>query len=209
LEGLSADDLMKTVRAYLSKGVVACQKGFERAAAKAKTSLKKQKLLEDENRCLKEENEKLKQESRLLADQCAKQQDVMNALKKELELSLKCYEECRTELKDMVTQYDAQNILLEANANLIAELKKVKGELEDTLEKNEAYCHQWVAYLATEYRRALESFGAEAQNFKITDNISSFMEWLHSELKLLPDTMSKIGDYGAATCSEMLLYLLE
>jgi hypothetical protein len=172
-------------------------------------SLEKQKLLEDENRRLKEENEKLKQESRLLADQRAKQQDVMDALKKELELSLKCYEECRTELKDMVNQYDAQNILLEANANLIAELKKVKGKLEDTLEKNEAYCHQWGAYLATEYRRALESFGAEAQDFKITDNISSFVEWLHSELKLLPDTMSKIGDYGAATCSEMLLYLLE
>jgi succinylarginine dihydrolase len=69
----------------------------------------------------------------------------------------------------------------------------------DTLEKNEAYCHQWGAYLATEYHRALESFGAEAQDFKITDNISSFVEWLHSELKLLPDTMSKIGDYGAAT----------
>jgi hypothetical protein len=50
-------------------------------------------------------------------------------LKKELELSLKCYEECRIELKDMVTQYNAQNILLEANANLIVELKKVKGEL--------------------------------------------------------------------------------
>jgi hypothetical protein len=133
----------------------------------------------------------------------------MNALKKELELSLKCYEECRAELKDMVTQYDAHNILLEANANLIAELKKVKGELEDTLEKNKAYCHQWGAYLATQYRRALESFGAEAQDFKITDNISSFVEWLHSELKLLPDTMSKIGDYGAATYSEMLLYLLE
>jgi DNA gyrase/topoisomerase IV subunit A len=200
---------MKTVRAYLSKGVAACQKGFKRAAAEAKTSLEKQKLQEDENRRLKEENEKLRQESRLLADQRAKQQDAMDALKKELELSLKYYEECRTELKDMVTQYDAQNILLEANANLIAELKKVKGELEDTLEKNEAYCHQWGAYLATEYRRALESFGAEAQDFKITDNISSFVEWLHSELKLLPDTMSMIGDYGAATCSEMLLYLLE
>jgi hypothetical protein len=65
------------------------------------------------------------------------------------------------------------------------------------------------AYLATEYRRALESFGAEAQDFKITDNISSFVEWLHSELKLLPDTMSKIGDYGAATCSKILLHLLE
>jgi hypothetical protein len=38
----------------------------------------------------------------------------------------------------MVTQYDAQQVLLEANANFIAELKKVKGELEDTLEKNEA-----------------------------------------------------------------------
>jgi hypothetical protein len=54
-----------------------------------------------------------------------------------------------------------------------------------------------------------ESFGAEAQDFKITDNISSFVEWLHSELKHLPDTMSKIGDYGAATCSKMLLHLLE
>jgi hypothetical protein len=63
--------------------------------------------------------------------------------------------------------------------------------------------------LATTYRRALESFGAETHDFKITDNISSFVEWLHNELKLLPDTMSKVGDYGAATCSEMLLHLLE
>jgi hypothetical protein len=59
------------------------------------------------------------------------------------------------------------------------------------------------------YRRALESFGAEAQDFKITDNISSFVEWLHNELKLLPDTMSKIRDYGAATFYEMLMHLLE
>jgi hypothetical protein len=59
------------------------------------------------------------------------------------------------------------------------------------------------------YRRALGSFGTEAQDFKITNNILSFVEWLHSELKLLPDTMSKIGDYGAKTCSEMLLHLLE
>jgi hypothetical protein len=35
------------------------------------------------------------------------------------------------------------------------------------------------------------------------------VEWLHSELKFLPDTMSKVGDYGAETCSEMLLHLLE
>jgi peptidoglycan hydrolase CwlO-like protein len=134
---------MKTVHIFLSKGVVACQKRFERAAAEAKTSLEKSKLLEDENQHLREENEKLKQEFRQLAEQRAKQQDAIDALKKELELSLKCYEECCTELKDMVTHYDAQNILLEANANLIAELKKVKGELEDTLGKNEAYCHQW------------------------------------------------------------------
>jgi hypothetical protein len=94
---------MKIVHVYLSRGIVACQKGFERAAAEARTSLDKQKFLEDENRRLKEENEKLKQESRLQADQCAKKQGAMDALKKELELSLKCYEECRAELKDMVT----------------------------------------------------------------------------------------------------------
>jgi hypothetical protein len=35
------------------------------------------------------------------------------------------------------------------------------------------------------------------------------VEWLHSELKLLPDTMSNVGDYGAATCSQTLLHLLE
>jgi hypothetical protein len=158
---------------------------------------------------LREENERLRRDANGWANQRAKQQEALDALKRELELSVKCYEECRQELKDMVMQYDAQNILLAANADLIAELKKLKGELEDTLEKNEAYCHQWGAYLATKYRRALESFGAEAQDLKITDNISSFVEWLHSELKLLPDTMSKIGDYGAATCFEMLLSLLE
>jgi hypothetical protein len=51
---------MKTVQAFLSKGVVACQKGFERAAAEAKISLEEQRLLEDKNRRLREENEKLK-----------------------------------------------------------------------------------------------------------------------------------------------------
>jgi hypothetical protein len=35
------------------------------------------------------------------------------------------------------------------------------------------------------------------------------VEWLHSELKLLPDTISKVGDYGVATCSQTLLHLLE
>jgi hypothetical protein len=49
---------MKTVRTYLSRGIVACQKGFERAVAEARTSLEKQKLLEDKNRRLKEENER-------------------------------------------------------------------------------------------------------------------------------------------------------
>jgi hypothetical protein len=67
------------------------------------------------------------------------------------------------------------------------------------LEKNETYCYQWGAYLAIAYRRALESFCAGTHDFKIIDNISSFVEWLHSEIKLLPDTMSKVGDYGAAT----------
>jgi Ser-tRNA(Ala) deacylase AlaX len=121
LEDLGADDLMKIVRAYLSRGIVACQKGFEKATAEAKTSLDKQKLLEDENQRLKEENEKLKRDARVQANQRVKQQEALDALKKELELSLKCYEECRQELKDMVTQYDAQNILLNANADLIAE----------------------------------------------------------------------------------------
>jgi 3-phosphoglycerate kinase len=82
LESLSAEDLMKTMRAFLSKGVVACQKGYERAAAEAKTSFEERKLLENENRRLREENQKLKQESRQLADQHAKQQDAMDALKK-------------------------------------------------------------------------------------------------------------------------------
>jgi chromosome segregation ATPase len=176
LEGLSAEDLMKTMRSFLSKCVAACQRGFKRAAEEAKASLEERKLLEDENRRLSEENEKLKQESHHLANQNLKQRDAMDALKKELESCLKCYEECRTELKDMVTQYDAQKVLLEANANLTAELKRVKGELEDNLEKNEAYCHQWGAYVATAYHRALKSFGAEAQDFKITNNISSFVE---------------------------------
>jgi hypothetical protein len=41
LEDLGADDLMRIVRAYLSRGIVACQKGFEKATAEAKTSLDK------------------------------------------------------------------------------------------------------------------------------------------------------------------------
>jgi hypothetical protein len=55
LEDLNSDDLMKIVRAYLSRGIVACQKVFERATAEARTSLDRQKFLEDENQRLKEE----------------------------------------------------------------------------------------------------------------------------------------------------------
>jgi hypothetical protein len=85
----------------------------------------------------------------------------------------------------------------------------VKGELEETLEKNETYCHQWGAYLATAYRHVLERYGAETQEFKITDNIASYCLWMNNELKLLPNTMSKVGDYGVATCSEAIFQLLE
>jgi hypothetical protein len=136
-------------------------------------------------------------------------EDAIYALKRELEKILQCYEECHTELKDMVTQYDAQEIQIQANNNLIAELKKVKGELEDTLEKNEAYCHQWGAYLAMAYRHVLECFGAETQEFKITDNIGSYFQWMNCELKLLPDTVSKVGYYGATTCSQTIFHLWE
>jgi hypothetical protein len=54
-----------------------------------------------------------------------------------------------------------------------------------------------------------ERFGAEAQEFKITDNIGSYYQWMTSKLKLLPDTISKVGDYGVTTCSQTILQLLE
>jgi chromosome segregation ATPase len=91
---------------------------------------------------LREENEKLKNQSRQLASQvqtltgqCTNQKMMMDALKQELETSVKCYEECRVELHDLVIQYDAQELQIQTRANLIAELKKVKGELEESLEK--------------------------------------------------------------------------
>jgi peptidoglycan hydrolase CwlO-like protein len=66
--------------------------------------------LEEENRKLRDENEGLKNQSRqlgdrvqTLTDQGTKQHSAIDALKQELEKSLQCYEECRTELKDMVT----------------------------------------------------------------------------------------------------------
>jgi chromosome segregation ATPase len=110
-------------------------------------------------RKLREENERLKVQSReltgqvqTLTGQCSKQKTAMDALKQELETSLKCYEECRMELKDMFTQYDAQEVLIQDLNNLVVELKRLKGELKDILEKNETYFHQWGAYLATAYR---------------------------------------------------------
>jgi hypothetical protein len=65
------------------------------------------------------------------------------------------------------------------------------------------------AHLAMTYRRVLERFSAKTQEFKITDNIGSFVHWLNSELKLFPDMISKGGDYGATTCSQTMLHHLE
>jgi peptidoglycan hydrolase CwlO-like protein len=115
LEDLKGEELLQLMQTFLSKGVAACQKGFERIASDVKASLADKKLLEEENRKLRDENERLKNQSRqlneqvkTLTDQRTKQQTAIDALKKELDKSLECYEECRTKLKDMVTQYDAQ-----------------------------------------------------------------------------------------------------
>jgi peptidoglycan hydrolase CwlO-like protein len=148
LESLKGEKLLQLIQSFLSKGVTAYQKGFERIASDAKASLEDKKLMEEENRKLHDENEKLKDQSHQLSDQAntltdqsAKQQSAIDALKQELEKSIQCYEECHTELKDMVTQYDVQQVQIEANNNLIAELKRLKDELEDTLKKNETYYH--------------------------------------------------------------------
>lgn len=115
-----------------------------------KVSHDEKTLLEEENRKLREENEKLKSQSQQLASQvqtligqCSKQKTAIDTLKQELEKSLQCYEERRIELKDTVTHMTSKKFKYKPKSNLIAELKKVKGELEDTLKKNEAYCHQW------------------------------------------------------------------
>jgi hypothetical protein len=55
----------------------------------------------------------------------------------------------------------------------------------------------------------LERYGVETQTFWVTDNIVSYYLWMNNELKLLPDTMLKIGDYGAVTSSEAIFHLLE
>jgi peptidoglycan hydrolase CwlO-like protein len=83
------------MQSFLSKGVSACQKGFERFANEAKASIEEKKLLEDDNRKLREENERLKNQSRQLnnqvqslMEQSTKQQTAIDALKQELERSL-------------------------------------------------------------------------------------------------------------------------
>jgi hypothetical protein len=55
----------------------------------------------------------------------------------------------------------------------------------------------------------LERYGVETQTFRVTDNITSYYSWMNNELKLLPHTMLKIGDYGAVTSSEAIFHLLE
>jgi hypothetical protein len=72
LESLRADELVQMMQSFLSKGVAACQKGFERVANEAKASLEEKRLLENENCKLWEENERLKDKSRQLKDQNTK-----------------------------------------------------------------------------------------------------------------------------------------
>jgi hypothetical protein len=68
LENLKVDELVLMMQSFLSKGVAACQKGFERVANEAKASLEEKKLLDKENRKLWEEYERLKKQSRQLKD---------------------------------------------------------------------------------------------------------------------------------------------
>jgi cell shape-determining protein MreC len=56
------------MQSFLSKGIAACQKGFEWVASEAKASLEEKNFLEEQNRKLREENEKLKNQSRQLGN---------------------------------------------------------------------------------------------------------------------------------------------
>jgi hypothetical protein len=46
LENLGAEELMKVMWSFLSKGVAACQKGFEKVVEETRSSLEEKKLLE-------------------------------------------------------------------------------------------------------------------------------------------------------------------
>jgi hypothetical protein len=45
--------------------------------------------------------------------------------------------------------------------------------------------------------------------FRVKDNIVNFYTWMNTELKLLPETMSNVEDYGATIRFEAILHLLE
>jgi hypothetical protein len=64
LEGMNGEELLQLMQTFISKRVVACQKGFKRITGDAKASLADKKLLEEENRKLRDKNEKLKNQSR-------------------------------------------------------------------------------------------------------------------------------------------------
>jgi cell division protein FtsB len=68
LEDLKGEELMQLMQTFLSKGVTACQKGFEHITGDAKASLADKKLLEKENHRLRDENERLKNQSRQLSE---------------------------------------------------------------------------------------------------------------------------------------------
>jgi chromosome segregation ATPase len=165
LENLDGKQLLDIMQSFLSKGIVAGRKGYEKITADSRAD--NLRLLE-ENRKLREENERLKEESKHLTGQvqdllgqCSKQKTAMDALKRELEKGLQCYEQCRAELRDTVDQLDASQVQITTRDALIDELKKTKAESEKTLEDNESYCHQWGGHVAHTYRRVLERYGAE------------------------------------------------
>jgi hypothetical protein len=68
LESLKGEELLQLMQSFLSKGVTACQKGFERIVSDAKASLEYKKLLEEDNRKLQDENTRLEMQSRQLSD---------------------------------------------------------------------------------------------------------------------------------------------
>jgi hypothetical protein len=49
LENLKGDELLQMMQSFLSKGVAACHKGFERVTSEARASLEDKKILEEEN----------------------------------------------------------------------------------------------------------------------------------------------------------------
>ncbi|CAN6327580.1 unnamed protein product [Urochloa humidicola] len=192
------------------RGLVAKLKEENDVLAREKEARKDQVgELEGSVRLLREQNNSISLDNERLKKKCDQQEESLENLRKQVE-------EDSLVVKELTNEAKSHELAMRSKDKVLAERDAKIAELEVDLLKKTSLIENheddiWQRGLRSHrlYREALQQFGAEPQDVPREMTVDRLFHWLDTEFRMLPETLSRAGDYGASVSSGSLLQMLE